>query len=408
MVLLFLIPYTVGWSWGWWKFAASSLAIGLLWRWAKPGGFATDFGIRLHRVDVFLGGLSLLAVGIIASYLIPGVLRQHGYVPAPHSSSVWKYLAVPFQTLNEEMVLRAMLLTALAHIVKVRLATSISVAAVFMVLHFVLYLLGPPHVALSIQSLTTLFLVGLAFNEFFLATGSIAIPYGVHLGWNLTRFGNDWIDQGSTGPLREGVDFNLIEGNCWVIALAAVLALIAVAARFRPSARPGCGSAGAVALWACGLSLAGALVSGSGSCRSSRLQASVRFLGYTNFPSVGTHVGAVQVSNASPFAIVRCRSPVVMLDPPAGRQEYAPAGWAVLRPGECEQVWTEPRTDGRRWRMAILCQRLGMDSYGIGAESGFRVLQRRIAYWLEDHRAPFRIPKPSFPVTEFSSDWIEP
>ena len=114
----------------------------------------------------FLGGLSLLAVGIIASYLIPGVLRQHGYVPAPHSSSVWKYLAVPFQTLNEEMVLRAMLLTALAHIVKVRLATSISVAAVFMVLHFVLYLLGPPHVALSIQSLTTLFLVGLAFNEF--------------------------------------------------------------------------------------------------------------------------------------------------------------------------------------------------------------------------------------------------
>ncbi|MGA2661979.1 MAG: hypothetical protein ABSH34_31250 [Verrucomicrobiota bacterium] len=160
--------------------------------------------------------------------------------------------------------------------------------------------------------------------------------------------------------------------------------------------------------WVCSLILAGALVLVWTSSRSNRLQASVRFLGYTNFPSVGTHVGVVQVSNASSFAIVRCRLPVVMLNPPAGRAECAPTGWAVLRPGECQQVWTEPRTDGRRWRMVILCQRLGRDSYGIGAESGFRVLQRRIGDWLKDHRAPIRIPKPSFPVTEFSSDWIEP
>jgi hypothetical protein len=72
---------------------------------------------------------------------------------------------------------------------------------------------------------------------------------------------------------------------------------------------------------------------------SSRLQASVRFLGYSNLPSLGTQAGVVQVSNAGPFAIVRCRSPVVMLDPPAGRQEYAPAGCAVLRPGECGRAW---------------------------------------------------------------------
>ena len=241
VILLFLIPYTLGWSWGWWKFSGSSLTIVLLWRWAKPGGFAADLGIRLHRVDVCLGVLSLLAVGIIASYLIPGVLRQHGYVAAPHSSRVWKYLAVPFQTLNEEMVLRALLLAALAHLVKVRLATSISVAALFTILHFVLYRFGPPHAALSIQSLTTLLLVGLAFNEFFLETGSIAIPYGIHLGWNLTRFGNGWVAQGSPYSLQEGVDFNLIEGNSRVIARAAVLALIGLAARFRPSARPPCG-----------------------------------------------------------------------------------------------------------------------------------------------------------------------
>jgi membrane protease YdiL (CAAX protease family) len=147
-------------------------------------------------------------------------------------------LAVPFQTLNEEIVLRAMLLTALAHIVKVRLATSISVAALFTILHFVLYRFGPPHAALSIQSLTTLLLVGWAFNEFFLATGSIAIPYGIHLGWNLTRFGEDWIAQGSPYSLPDGLDFNLIEGNSRVIVLAAILALIALAARLRPICPP--------------------------------------------------------------------------------------------------------------------------------------------------------------------------
>jgi len=159
--------------------------------------------------------------------------------------------------------------------------------------------------------------------------------------------------------------------------------------------------------WSCGLILAGAFVLAWTSSRSSRLQASVRFLGYTN-TSYGPHVGVVQVSNMNPFAIVRCRSPSVMFDPPSPRMEYAPTGWAVLQPEKCEQVWTEPRTDGTRWRLTIRCQRLGRDSYCITAESSFRALQRRIACWLEDHRAPMRIPRPSEPATEFSSEWIDP
>jgi membrane protease YdiL (CAAX protease family) len=234
VTLLFLFPYTVAWSWGWWKFLGSSLAIVSFWRLAMPGEVTRDLGIRLRRVDAFLGVSSLLAVGIIASYLIPGILRPRGYVAAPNCSLVWKCLATPFQTLNEEMVLRAMLLTALARIVKARLLISLSVATLFTVLHFALYRFGPPHVALSFQALTTLLLVGLAFNELFLATGSIAIPYGIHLGWNLTRFGEDFVEPG--GYLGVGQDFNLIEGNSCVVALAAVLALIALAARARLSA----------------------------------------------------------------------------------------------------------------------------------------------------------------------------
>jgi membrane protease YdiL (CAAX protease family) len=101
-------------------------------------------------------------------------------------------LAIPFQTLNEEMVLRALLLTTLTQILKVRFLLSIAVAGVFTLLHFVLYRFGPPQTALSVQALTALLLVGFAFNEFFLVTGSIAVPWAIHLGWNLTRFGIDW------------------------------------------------------------------------------------------------------------------------------------------------------------------------------------------------------------------------
>jgi membrane protease YdiL (CAAX protease family) len=143
------------------------------------------------------------------------------------------FLAVPFQTLNEEMVLRALLLTVLAHFMKVRFLVSIAVAGFFTSAHFVLYRFGSPQTSLSVQALTSLFLVGFAFNEFFLASGSIAVPWAIHLGWNLTRFGNDWIGQGRNETLPQGTDFNLIEGNPWVVILAAVLALIAAAVRYR-------------------------------------------------------------------------------------------------------------------------------------------------------------------------------
>jgi CAAX prenyl protease-like protein len=235
VILAFFVPYSIGWDWPWCKFGISSLGIVVLWRWARPSSFAVDLGIRLRIADLALGSLAVLVTGVIASYVIPEVLRRNGYEAGPHSDPLWRYFAVPFQTLNEEMVLRALLLTTLAKIVNVRLGASFAVAVMFAALHFVLYWWGPPHTALCLQALTTLLLVALAFNEFFLATGSIAIPYGIHLGWNLTRFGNDWIAQGSKGRLPQGVDFNLLEGNLMVVTFAVILAVVAVAARDRRS-----------------------------------------------------------------------------------------------------------------------------------------------------------------------------
>jgi membrane protease YdiL (CAAX protease family) len=226
VLFIFSVPYTLGWAWGWWKFAAASMGAVLLWRWARPEHFAADLGIRVRRIDFAMALSLLLVVGIGAGCLIPGILRQHGYIRG-HTDLAWMLWATPFQTLNEEMVLRALLLTALAHILKVRFLLSVAVAGFFALLHFTLYRFGPPHTTLSVQALTTLFFVGFALNELFMATGSIAGPWAIHLGWNLTRYGNDWVGQSSPGVIPQGADFNLIEGNPWVIAFAVALALVA-------------------------------------------------------------------------------------------------------------------------------------------------------------------------------------
>lgn len=228
VLFIFLVPYTLGWGWGWWKFASASTGMVLLWRWARPEGFAADLGIRLRRTDFPLALSFLLVVGIGASCLIPSILREHGYIRG-HYYPVWMFLAIPFQTLNEEMVLRALLLTALAHILKVRFLLSVAVAGFFALLHFVLYRFGPPHTALSLQALATLLLVGFALNELFLSTGSIAAPWAIHFGWNFTRYGSEWSAESTRGSLPQGMDFNVIEGSPWVIALAIALAFVASA-----------------------------------------------------------------------------------------------------------------------------------------------------------------------------------
>jgi hypothetical protein len=152
-------------------------------------------------------------------------------------------------------------------------------------------------------------------------------------------------------------------------------------------------------------------------------RASVQFLGYTNVSfdpyglqtqeglavcmvRVGARAAVLQVSNASPFAVVRRRSPAIMFDSPAHSSEYVPTGWNVLQPGECEQFELEPPVKGTRWRLTIGCERLGDDSYGIGPPD-FRSRVRRVATWLRGHGVP--APEPNHrSAVQFSSDWLEP
>jgi hypothetical protein len=156
----------------------------------------------------------------------------------------------------------------------------------------------------------------------------------------------------------------------------------------------------------CGLGLAAAWLC-LRSAQPGRLSLCVQFLGYTNISGYGTHVGVVQVSNASPFAVVRNRSPQVVFSSPAVPVGYAPTGWTVLAPGESEQVMTESLPNGLSWRLVVSGERLGDDSYGIGREPRFRAWRRRVAVWLQGHGVRASGPSPP-PARVFSTSWIGP
>jgi len=106
-------------------------AIILSLRWARRRTFTSDLGIHMGKRDIGLGGASLLVVGVIASYAIPKILRPLGYAPGISNDQTWKYLATPFQVLNEEMVVRAFLLTILLRMVNRPITVSVVTAALF-------------------------------------------------------------------------------------------------------------------------------------------------------------------------------------------------------------------------------------------------------------------------------------
>ena len=156
----------------------------------------------------------------------------------------------------------------------------------------------------------------------------------------------------------------------------------------------------------CGVSLAFAwLYVGFG--RQPELRLSLQFLDYTNIPGFGTHLGVIQISNASPFAVVRDRGPEVVFNSPVVPVSYAPTGWSVLEPAEVEQVLTESLTNGIGWKLVVYAQRLGEDPYGIAPEPKPRIWHRQFAEWLQGHGVRVRIPDPP-PGRVFSTAWIDP
>jgi membrane protease YdiL (CAAX protease family) len=214
----------------WWKFIPSTLAI------IGTTYFFSSF--QFHKKLGLTGDLrhwvhALILLSVVF-YLSPWVMNYaldgSGYSLV--KSPFIEYLVSPFQTLNEEMVFRGLLLTFLLNTRLTRGPVVILPALIFGLFHWLFFkynLASENRGELTLVALFTIILFGIATNALFVKTGSIALPWALHLGWNLNRFGShiSFVEDPLV-KIPEVTTFNLLEGQYSVLFLSLVLALAAL------------------------------------------------------------------------------------------------------------------------------------------------------------------------------------
>jgi membrane protease YdiL (CAAX protease family) len=121
-----------------------------------------------------------------------------------------------FQVFNDEIVVRAALLTLLLRVFPRPRVAILGTALVFALGHHFLY--GLNGIAIDWQALVTVFSFGAIANCWFVRYRHIGYGLALHYAWNFDRFSTAYYLHGSR--LSEGATFNYIEGNACVAAAA--------------------------------------------------------------------------------------------------------------------------------------------------------------------------------------------
>jgi membrane protease YdiL (CAAX protease family) len=223
--LAFLLPYTLGWSWNWWKFPVVAIGIVLVMRFGDPEHYAESLGLRF-KPQIMAAALAVFFVTNFCFDKWAGpLLQQQGYEPARTSDALFWKLSVLCQAWNEEMLLRSFLLFSVAAVMP-GIIGNVCVSAVFALGHPLYYAVVNPEVDFSARAVLTLFLFSLGSNALYYLTRSLLLPFAIHAGWNFNKFGDEWRNAHTKEPLGEIEGFGLVEGNPAVLLIALLLALI--------------------------------------------------------------------------------------------------------------------------------------------------------------------------------------
>jgi hypothetical protein len=189
LTALTLLPYAQINAWG---FVASAAGIHSL-RTLK------SLGAQIPLKTCFKLLIMIAIIAPLANTLIHSLLAQNSTTLHPERWSPWLRSRPLSQAWVEEIMLRGVLLTwLLTRFKSKRLSWLIPLghAAFFSLLHAALY--GMQGDWIGVTPLITLFFFGIICNELFLKSGHIGWGYALHVSWNLTRFGGDYLDAGNT------------------------------------------------------------------------------------------------------------------------------------------------------------------------------------------------------------------
>jgi hypothetical protein len=206
---------------GWWRFVPGTfviIATGLAVMGRDAWAF---FGLQVSKREALIA-FALLTAALVGAHfvLIDYVGTYLAVVPRATRRS---YAHQFFQVLNDEMIMRAALLTLLLSSIRSETIAVVSVAVLFAVSHGVFYSSSDIHV----RPLLTLFAFGVIGNALFVAYRHIWFGFALHLAWNAHRFNTGYYLEGQR--LSEGESLNYVEGNPWVMYIS-LLAMAVVCA----------------------------------------------------------------------------------------------------------------------------------------------------------------------------------
>lgn len=213
-IAAYLFPYVFMLG-EWWRWLPSTLVILIVGAAFHGSSTARFFGLRMSvRATAATAGLFLMLLPICAYVLLdvlndpPLHIQAYTYRP--------KYVGQFFQVFNDEIVLRAAVITMLLQWIRYPLAVSLVLAAFFAMGHYLLYSFHGSEIGW--EALTTLFLFGAIANLLFIRFGHIGYSLAAHYAWNFYRFNSSYFVSGYEIP--QGETFNYVEGNGWVAVIA--------------------------------------------------------------------------------------------------------------------------------------------------------------------------------------------
>ena len=232
--------------WGWNLSLLASILILLIFRFRDPNDWKQKLGIDFKTKDWIAFLITTTTILIVSYYLVDFLSNASGFDFKPkiinykyYSSLTARFFPIfgdyfyyiP-ETFNEEIFLGAFLLLGLERNFK-KLDTNIftiGLAIIFSLMHQAMYRWSPAQsgMLLTMQTILTLFFVGILRNVLILKTGKIAYSWAIHLSVNLIFFQGYFINQTTEQFAEEPERFNIIFGNMTIMLITGLLAFLSL------------------------------------------------------------------------------------------------------------------------------------------------------------------------------------
>jgi Type II CAAX prenyl endopeptidase Rce1-like len=221
----------------WWAFIPATAAIMASLRLLHGRQWTTYAGLKMPLTHVVL---AVVVFGLVATgtkTLLPHIYESTGLrAEAPR---IEQQLGLLFQSLNEEILFRGLLIGLLLQYMRSKALISVGLACIFSSAHFLLYRFANPlHVALSWTALLTLFLAGAAMNNLYLTFRHVGFSWALHAGWNIVWLPAAVYDAVTHDRLHEPQVFDRILGAPAIAAVAGGTAFLSFGLLALRSRRP--------------------------------------------------------------------------------------------------------------------------------------------------------------------------